>query len=88
MCIRDRTQTIRTRALRAVASKIDTASVAAEQAGPSLGYGVGRGSYWGGLSASGAGAGPSEPFVVFNSMAHPTSDAVSYTHLDVYKRQM
>ncbi len=76
------TQTIRTRALRAVASKIDTASVAAEQAGPSLGYGVGRGSYWGGLSASGAGAGPSEPFVVFNSMAHPTSDVVMATIWD------
>lgn len=76
------TQTIRTRALRAVARRINTATLAGEGTGPSLGYGAGRGSYWGGLSAAGTGAGPSEPFVVFNTLPHPRSGVAMATIWD------
>ncbi|MBD3174828.1 MAG: hypothetical protein GF320_06595 [Armatimonadia bacterium] len=76
------THSIRTRALRAVAKRINTAQLTGEQAGPALGYGVGRGSYWGGLSAAGSGAGPSEPIVVFNPMAHKHSQTVMATIWD------
>jgi len=76
------TQSIRTRALRAVASKIDTAKAAGSQLGAGLGFGVGRGSYWGGLSTTGSGAGPRQPFVVFNTLPYVRSDVVNATLWD------
>lgn len=73
------TQAIRTRALRAIASKVNTAALAGFSRGAGLGAGVGRGAWWGGISSLGAGAGEAEPFVVFNVAPFARSEIVTAT---------
>jgi alpha-mannosidase len=61
------TNVIRTRALRAVAAKVDTSALPAKAgADLGLGAGAGNGAWWGGVSSLSAGAAGCDPFVVFN----------------------
>ncbi|MGQ9731886.1 MAG: alpha-mannosidase [Candidatus Zipacnadales bacterium] len=64
------TNSIRTRALRGIAGRIDTSALAptcvTKGADLGLGAGVGNEAWWGGMSAVGAGECSADPFVIFN----------------------
>jgi alpha-mannosidase len=83
------TGTIRTRALRAMAAKVDTSSLAPacaeEGADTGLGAGVGNGAWWGGVSTLGAGECSADPFVVFNPAPSARNELV---HLKVWNREL
>ncbi len=70
------TQAIRTAALRALAERIDTASLVEPRRGADLGAGAGLGAAWGGISARGAGAGPGGVFLMANPTALERSEVV------------
>ena len=73
------TSMIRTRALRAFAERVNTASLVAHAASDGdmgLGGGAGEGAWWGHLSTLGAGAAGCDPFVVYNPAPFPRDEIV------------
>jgi len=72
------TNSIRTRALRALAAQVDTSSLAGRspEAGPGLGAGVGEGAWYGQTSSLGAGSSEVEPLLVFNPCPWPQDQVV------------
>ena len=72
---------IRSRALRAIAQRVNTRAVAParspEGADLGLGAGVGNGAWWGSVSTLGAGACGGDPFVVFNPCAFPRDELLT-----------
>jgi len=62
------TTSIRTRALRGLAERVDTSALASPVGGPDMGLGggAGEGAWWGGVSTLGAGQGGTDPFLIFN----------------------
>jgi len=80
---------VRSRALRAIAQRVNTRAVAParspEGADQGLGAGVGNGAWWGSVSAVGAGACGGDPFVVFNPCAFPRDELVT---LKVWNREL
>lgn len=74
---------VRTRALRALASKVDTESIAAAKLsilGPGFGDGLGAGAgdpgIPGGVTARNAGAAAAEPVLIYNQKAWPRTETV------------
>ena len=81
------TSSIRSRALRGLAERVDTSALAPQVIGPDMGLGggAGDGAWWGGVSTLGAGESGADPFLIFNPAPWSRDELVS---VKVWNREL